>query len=139
MIKQIIFNSKTVLYTINILFVLEMKHCTDKLLIYLNSSVKFTRSRLFHVMYLFVRLLLGHFPWYNLYAEDEGKSHDKLMAALCVCCGESKSKFYSVRSKKFALYEIELIMKSWEKSNLYSNISKFYSVRSKKFALYEIK
>ena len=28
------------------------------------------------------------------------KSHDKYMAALCVCCGESKNKFYCLRSKK---------------------------------------
>ena len=31
---------------------------------------------------------------------------DEKMAALCVCCGESKSKFYSFTSKKCALYEI---------------------------------
>ena len=56
-IEQIIFNSKTNYYTVNIFFVLEMKHCSDKLLIYLNSSVKFTRSRLFLVTYLSTRLL----------------------------------------------------------------------------------
>ena len=31
---------------------------------------------------------------------------DEKMTALCVYCGESKSKFYSFTSKKCALYEI---------------------------------
>ena len=31
---------------------------------------------------------------------------DEKKAAMCVCCGEAKSKFYSITSKKFALYEI---------------------------------
>ena len=34
------------------------------------------------------------------------------MAALCVCSGDSLSKFYSIRSKKCALYEIESIIQS---------------------------
>ena len=64
--------------------------------------------------------LLGHFRWERTsYANDVGfgqiiiilKSHDKIIAALCVCCGETKNKFYSLRSKKGALYEIESIIK----------------------------
>ena len=36
------------------------------------------------------------------------QSHDKNMATSCVCCDESKSKFYSERSDKCALYEIKI-------------------------------
>ena len=40
------------------------------------------------------------------------------MAALCVCCDESKSKFYTFTSKKCALYEIESIIKSLMKDSI---------------------
>ena len=50
------------------------------------------------------------------------------MAALRVCSGESKSKFYSIWSKKCALYEKESIIQSLVNSNL-----KFKSCEKKKY------
>ena len=48
------------------------------------------------------------------------KSHDKNIAALCVCCGKLKGIFHSLRSKKCALYDIYIksIIKSLMNSNL---------------------
>ena len=40
------------------------------------------------------------------------------IAAWCVSCGESKSKFYNLRGKKWALNEIESIINSLMNSNL---------------------
>ena len=42
---------------------------------------------------------------------------DEKMAALCVCCGESKSKFYSFTSKKCALYNQAIHNRNYTRSN----------------------
>ena len=49
------------------------------------------------------------------------KPHNKIMAALCICCGESKSRFYNLWTKKCVLFEIESIIKSLMNSNLEIN------------------
>ena len=87
LIEQIIFNSKTNYYTGNIFFVLEMKHCSDKLLIYLNSSVKFTRSRLFLVTYLSTRLLsafVSTLPLWCIYFHYPYSRHGLFMNEIIV-------------------------------------------------------
>ena len=45
----------------------------------------------------------------------------KIMAALCICCGESKSRFYNLWTKKCVLFETESIIKSLMNSNLEIN------------------
>ena len=69
-----------------------------------------------HLSFTIHSLLLVHLCWeITLNVDGVGigqitvvlKSHDKKMAASCVCCGESESKFCSLRSKKYAkFYEI---------------------------------
>ena len=46
-----------------------------------------------------IRNYSGHFRWEIALLGWCRKSHDKNMAALCVCFDESKSKFYSLRNK----------------------------------------
>ena len=59
---------------------------------------------------------------------EKKKSHDKNMAALYVCYGNSKIKFHNLRSIKCALYEIESIIKSLINSHLDLNPLKRRSI-----------